>query len=207
MIKRFKFLVIILVASIYSVINCSGFEKNLQFAIHFTDNRGDFSKLTPEQEVCYLPQIHEKHLWLPIDYACWHGNVSAFRWLLSNGAVPTQECFESAILSKTPKSEIVSGLLSCGLYTKYIGEKKTLKRVQDKRAFFSRLATERPDLFAIYFAEAQKICLMISRYEDRVNLRTEWIKAVGKAQAVNSGFGYGAGSGVVVSGDCVKIEE
>ena len=199
MIKRFKFLVIILVLSIYSKINCSDFPRSIIEAIALDFN---FNNLTPEQKAIYLPQIHKDGEWIPIYYACFKGNVSAFKWLLSNGARPDKECFGTAIISDNPKSEIVSELLIRGLYTKYIGI-TTLQRVQDRLAVFSGVATKHPDLFAAHFAEAQKISVMINRYEDEVGLRTAWNAAV-----VSAGASYpGAGSGVVVSDGCVKIEE
>jgi hypothetical protein len=201
-IKRFKFLVIIFILSISSISSCGDFHRNIYKAI---DTHTDFDSLTPEQKVCYLPQIYENHSWLPIYYACSCGNVSAFKWLLSNGAIPNQECFKSSILSDIPKSEIVSELLSHGLYTAYIvdgytGDEKTLKKVQNRLALFSRLATERPGLFAAHFAEAQRIYEMIKRYEDEIGLRTAWNAAV-----VSAGASYpGAGSGVV---GVTEIEE
>jgi hypothetical protein len=169
MIKRFKFLVIILVASIYSVINCSGFEENLNNAIRLYN---DFSKLTPEQEACYLPQIDKIDCrWIPIDYACFNGNVSAFRWLLSKGVVPTQKCFDYAM--GRPSSKIVSDLLILGLYTEHIGKRRTLQKVQTQLVCFSELATRDPYSFASSLAETQMIYEMIKRYEDEVGLRTE----------------------------------
>ncbi len=194
MIKRFKFLVIIFILSIYSKINCSDFPRNLNHAIHSSSI--DFSKLTPEQEACYLPQIDKTDCgWIPIRYACFNGNVSAFKWLLSNGAVPTQECFKSAIVSDNPQAEIVSGLLIRGCYTK-LGKTKTLliTPLQEKLVWFSKLAT------ASSLAEVQKISVMIKRYEDAVGLRTAWNAAV-----VSAGASYpGAGSGVV---GVTEIEE
>jgi hypothetical protein len=212
-IKRFKFLVIILVSSIYSISICGDFPKILKDGIR---THVDFSNLTPDQEVCYLPQIHkEVRLWLPIDYACFKGNVSAFKWLLSKGVVPNQECFKSAILSDNNKSEIVSELLLCGLYNEYICEIKTLQMVQNRLAWLSDLATKDPDSFASSLAEAQKIYVMIKLYEDEVGLRTAWEGAVAIAGLPYKGAGSrsagakyaGAGSGACVFQDRVEIEE
>jgi hypothetical protein len=185
MIKRFKFLVIIFILSIDRVINCGDFERDLNNAIRLYN---DFSKLKPEQEACYLPQIGS----LAIDFACSYGNVSAFKWLLSNGIRPDRECFENAITSDDPKSEIVSDLLCRGCYTEYIGD-TTLKSAQDNLDLFGSLVDEDGDLFQGNYDEAQKICVMIRRYEDRVGLRTAWNAAV-----VSAGANYaGSGSGVV----------
>ena len=202
MIKRFKFLVIILVLSIYSVINCSDFPRRLGDAIR-SHNRVDFSKLTLKQKVCYLPQIHKKESeWMPISLACYLGNFSAIKWLLSNGAVVDKKCFEGVILGNNPQSKVALELLKLGVYHEYIGEKSTLQTLKDKYDEYYSLR-----LSSGHDSYQYKLLRMCEETENIIRLY-ESTYGRAKISVISAGDSYaGAGSGVVVSGDCVKREE
>ena len=200
MIKRFKFLVIILVLSIDSKINCSDFPRKLEDAIYsyYYHPPVDFSNLTPEQKACYIPQIHKEECgWMPIHYCCYRGNVSLFNWLLSNGVVADQKCFSDTILGANPQAEIVSKLLSHGLYAEYIDEKPTLQIMQEKVIYYSGLVEKKPIVFGTCLAEAKKILDLIKQHKEQEGglKGKDGLCATGVSAVPGASYA-GAGSGV-----------
>ncbi len=124
-------------------ITCAGRGTSIFSAIGYVD----FSKLTPEQDALYTPQINMKHkgqVFLPIENAAGLGDINLIRWLISKKVnLEGTRALHLAINEIQPaRFEIIKELLAYLPSDTLICDKKPAvfmrNKLKDQRDFYAR---------------------------------------------------------------------